>query len=446
MPLDFWSIYWTFVAFVFGAIVGSFLNVCIWRLPRGESLGDPPSHCPACQHRLRIYPDMVPLLSQLRTRSRCRYCGQPFSWRYFWVELFTAVIFAGVYARVVIFGTAQLSEEARTLSAVATMIFCAALIVIFFIDLEHYQIPDLAIAVALLAAVGKDVVLIAAGTRHLWQHVPGTPWSLPVPASIVAALVAFWVLWQFAALATAALSKEAMGAGDSLLLAAMGAMLLPWPLLIVAFLVAVTLGTVGGVAGMWMAGAFHPPASDTPPDSPLEAASALMASEAATGNMPPLPEAETAPVPDSEAMTGHRGAADLQPADGPAVPALPPSSRWGRLWTVAGSWVAVAAAWGGAVVGARQPALGVGVALVGLGAGAALIRYGSRLWVSGDREWLPAMDELFEGDPGPRFIPFGPYLVVGTFAAMFIGRMVVEMYATGSLGIAPDVLAGMGWD
>src|SRR5438046_2964154 len=106
MPPDFWTYYWAFVSFVFGAIVGSFLNVCIWRLPRNESLSDPPSHCPSCHHRLRFLPDMVPLLSPLWYRSRCPYCGTPFSWRYFWVELMTAVTFTAVYFRYSVYGGA----------------------------------------------------------------------------------------------------------------------------------------------------------------------------------------------------------------------------------------------------------------------------------------------------------------------------------------------------
>ena len=86
-------------AFVLGTVVGSFLNVCIWRLPREESLSHPPSHCPSCEHRLSFFPDMVPMLSQLWYRSRCRYCGQKFSWRYLWVELFTALVFVAVFFR-----------------------------------------------------------------------------------------------------------------------------------------------------------------------------------------------------------------------------------------------------------------------------------------------------------------------------------------------------------
>ncbi len=82
-------------AFLVGASVGSFLNVCIYRLPRNESVVFPASHCPWCNTRLRLT-DLVPLVSQLVLRSRCRYCGQWFSWRYFGVELLTGLCFAGL--------------------------------------------------------------------------------------------------------------------------------------------------------------------------------------------------------------------------------------------------------------------------------------------------------------------------------------------------------------
>jgi leader peptidase (prepilin peptidase)/N-methyltransferase len=64
------------ILFILGAHVGSFLNVCIWRLPRGESVVEPPSHCPKCNARLKMW-DMVPILSQALLRSRCRYCKAP---------------------------------------------------------------------------------------------------------------------------------------------------------------------------------------------------------------------------------------------------------------------------------------------------------------------------------------------------------------------------------
>jgi leader peptidase (prepilin peptidase)/N-methyltransferase len=442
MPLDFWTFYWPFVAFVFGAIVGSFLNVCIWRLPRGESLSEAPSHCPACMHRLGFWPDMVPMISQIRYRSRCRYCGEPFSWRYFWVELITAVAFTLIYIRYVHFGPADLSEAQRTWSALMGMIFTAALITVFFIDLDTYQIPDGAIWVAGLAAVSKDLFLIGTGGRDLWQSIPGLPWQVPIPASVLCGLVAFWLLWQFAALGTAILGREAMGAGDSLLLGAMGAFLIPWPLCIVAFLVAVFFGAVGGMAGVWLAG--REPAAQRGVEGP----------EGLEPNLSPgLPPPEFVEVgaagPDGaerpDALTAHRGAAGL-PADDdeePAAPPVPVQSRWGRAWTVLGTWAAVGAVWAGAAAAGGSLATGLAIGAVGLIAAAGLLWFGVRAWVAGDRAWLAEMEEFFEGDPGPRFIPFGPYLVAGTFIAMMVGRPIVQWYALNQLGID---LSGWGWD
>src|SRR4051794_20730803 len=92
------SWFWAAVFFVYGAIVGSFLNVCVWRMPRGESLWQPPSHCPKCNRRLGVL-DLVPMLSQVFLRGRCRTCREKISWRYFLVELATALIFLGLFYR-----------------------------------------------------------------------------------------------------------------------------------------------------------------------------------------------------------------------------------------------------------------------------------------------------------------------------------------------------------
>jgi hypothetical protein len=111
------------------------------------------------------------------------------------------------------------------------------------------------------------------------------------------------------------------------------------------------------------------------------------------------------------------------------APELPPASRWGRLLTVAGSWLALGAVWGGAVLAASNLAFGIIVGVVFGAIAVAALWFGIGIWVRGDREWLPAMDELFdEGDPGPRFIPFGPYLVAGTLVAMLFGRPLIELY------------------
>ncbi len=451
--MDFWTFYWGFVAFVFGAIVGSFLNVCIWRLPRGESLSDPPSHCPACQHRLRFFPDMVPLFSQLWFRSRCRYCGQRFSWRYFWVELTTALLFTALYVRYAVHAPSGLGETEVTVSAICAMLFSAALVTIFFIDLEHYEIPDAAVAVAVLAAVARDIVLIRAGIRPLWQEIPGTPWTVPLPLSVLGAVLAFWALWQFAAVMTALLGKEAMGAGDSLLLAAMGAFLIPWPLVLLAFLIAVALGTVGGLATASMGSREQ---AGTEGEAPVSGDAS-----AETAPAPPEPAApfaeqagEGAPSTPANELVGMesggpRGAAAVPGGadEEPEIPRLPPASRWGRLLTVLGTWVAVGGLWFGASLFSGSAAAGVGAGLAGLLVAAGLLFVGIRMWLTGDREWLPAMDALFEdGDPGPRFIPFGPYLVAGTLLAMLWGRTLLDLYVSSQLSIWITNLRALPWD
>jgi leader peptidase (prepilin peptidase)/N-methyltransferase len=78
--------------FILGICIGSFLNVCIWRLPRHESISEPPSHCPSCNTRLKPL-DLIPLFSQLFLRGHCRYCNAKISWRYFGVELCTGLLF-----------------------------------------------------------------------------------------------------------------------------------------------------------------------------------------------------------------------------------------------------------------------------------------------------------------------------------------------------------------
>ncbi len=115
---------------IFGLIVGSFLNVCIVRLPRGGSVAKPGSHCPRCKEPIRFY-DNIPVISFLLLRARCRGCGEPISWRYPMVELLNGLCYFWIVRE---FG---LGGEAFLLMA-----FFSALIVITFIDLDHQIIPD----------------------------------------------------------------------------------------------------------------------------------------------------------------------------------------------------------------------------------------------------------------------------------------------------------------
>ncbi len=124
--------FWTVTAFVFGAVVGSFLNVCIHRMPLGESIISPPSHCPHCRYSIPWYLN-IPLFTWLWLGGRCAHCKAPISPRYFVVELLTATLFAACWIE---FG------RISPLLPLAYMLLIAGLIVGSFIDLAHLIIPD----------------------------------------------------------------------------------------------------------------------------------------------------------------------------------------------------------------------------------------------------------------------------------------------------------------
>lgn len=123
---------WSLVCFVLGSMVGSFLNVCIHRLPLGQSIVSPPSHCPHCKYSIPWYLN-VPLLTWLYLRGKCRNCGAPIAIRYFLVELLTAVTFLCCWLA---FG----SQSAAL--ALVYALFLSGLIAATFIDFEHFIIPD----------------------------------------------------------------------------------------------------------------------------------------------------------------------------------------------------------------------------------------------------------------------------------------------------------------
>jgi leader peptidase (prepilin peptidase)/N-methyltransferase len=129
--------FWTAVFFTVGALVGSFLNVCIHRLPRGMSIVKPPSHCPHCQFRIPCYLN-IPLITWLWLRGRCAKCAAPISARYFLVELLTAIAFAAAWNEV---GHAIAWKQTALIAAAYSLLF-AGLIAATFIDLEHFIIPD----------------------------------------------------------------------------------------------------------------------------------------------------------------------------------------------------------------------------------------------------------------------------------------------------------------
>ena len=124
--------FWAGVFFVFGSVVGSFLNVCIYRMPLGLSIVSPPSHCPHCKYSIPWFLN-VPLLTWTSLRGKCKNCGAPISPRYFLVELLTGLMFLGCWLA---FGGVSVWL------ALVYSLFLAGLITATFIDFEHFIIPD----------------------------------------------------------------------------------------------------------------------------------------------------------------------------------------------------------------------------------------------------------------------------------------------------------------
>ncbi len=129
------------VYFLFGLVIGSFLNVCIYRIPRCESVIFPPSHCPGCGRRIAAR-DLIPVFSYLRLKGRCRFCSSRISPLYPFTELLTGLLFAAVYLR---FGHSILLYKVLFLAPI--------LITVTFIDLRHYIIPDKLTVFALAGGV-----------------------------------------------------------------------------------------------------------------------------------------------------------------------------------------------------------------------------------------------------------------------------------------------------
>jgi leader peptidase (prepilin peptidase)/N-methyltransferase len=194
-------------AFLIGACVGSFLNVVIYRVPKEESIVTPGSHC-GCGQPIRWF-DNIPMISWLILRGRARCCGRPFSFRYPFIELLTALLFLACWMRF------------PPPVAVCGWIFLSALIAATFIDLDHMIIPDvftlgLGVAGVLLSAVIPGLHVEPSGYFALDSIRAGT-------ASVQGLLVGSGLVLWIALLAEAVLKKEAMGFGDVKFVGAIGA-------------------------------------------------------------------------------------------------------------------------------------------------------------------------------------------------------------------------------
>lgn len=202
---------------IVGAVVGSFLNVCIYRLPKGESVVRPPSACPQCGQGLPWF-DNIPIVSYVLLGGRCRGCRQRISIRYPTVELLTALIFVGGW---VVYGPTPLLAS--------RLFFGCALIVLFAVDLEHYLLPN---AVTLSG--------IVVGLVFSCFTEPG--WRSAAAGTAIGGGVLFVIAEAYSRLR----HEEGLGMGDVKMLAMIGAFV-GWKLTIVTLMMASLAGSFVGL-------------------------------------------------------------------------------------------------------------------------------------------------------------------------------------------------------
>jgi leader peptidase (prepilin peptidase)/N-methyltransferase len=209
--------------FVLGAAVGSFLNVVIVRMPFEQSIVTPRSKCPNCGSQIRAY-DNIPLLSYILLQARCRTCGAHISIRYPLVEFITAACFLGLFVK-----------YGLTPALGVFCIFCATMITIFCIDLEHMIIPD---AISLnLIPIGMSAAILGI--------LPAMDWK----SSLIGFVTGGAVLYVPALIYFLLRGVEGLGGGDVKLLAMMGAFLGPYGVIFV-LLVSSLVGSVIGILGI----------------------------------------------------------------------------------------------------------------------------------------------------------------------------------------------------
>jgi len=213
------------ISIIFGGIVGSFLNVCIVRLPKEESIVTPGSHCPRCNNPIKFY-DNIPMISYLVLRGKCRHCNESISIQYPLIEGITALSSFLLFDK---FGA--------TLSYLFYFSFVSALIIITVIDLYHQIIPDV------ISIPGIGVGLLG---------------SLIIPYisvfnSLIGILVGGGSLFLVATLYQWLFKREGMGGGDVKLLAMIGAFL-GWKSVILTILLSSFIGSIVGIAIMLLKG------------------------------------------------------------------------------------------------------------------------------------------------------------------------------------------------
>ncbi|MGF1574905.1 MAG: prepilin peptidase [Cyanophyceae cyanobacterium] len=227
--VGFYLLIWAVILYV-GACVGSFLNVVVYRVPRGLSLIKPGSHCPHCKTPLGPT-ENVPILGWLWLRGRCRHCHAPISWRYPAVEALMMGLFA------LSFAVLGLSWQ-----AVSIALLWGWLVSLALIDLETFLLPE---------ALTRSGLVVGLGVRIFlgWQAGESAGVLAFLTDGILGMVVGIWSLELVGLMARGILKKEAMGLGDGKLLAMIG-MWIGWQGSLLTLLFGSGLGVVAGLLGM----------------------------------------------------------------------------------------------------------------------------------------------------------------------------------------------------
>lgn len=207
--------------FILGLCIGSFLNVCIYRLPASQSIVRPRSKCPECNSSIAFY-DNIPVLSFLWLKGRCRHCGLKIGLRYPTVELLT-----GIFALTTFF------KFGLNVEALIYFAFIACLLVVTFIDLDHRIIPDV------ITLPGIPICFAASFA------LPAITYKAALLGILAGGGSLFLVAWVYSLIT----KKEGMGGGDIKLLAMMGA-LLGWKGVVFTIFISSLVGTLSGLAVM----------------------------------------------------------------------------------------------------------------------------------------------------------------------------------------------------
>lgn len=229
--------------FIFGAVIGSFLNVVIHRVPREQSIVFPNSACPKCDSAIKPY-DNLPIISWLMLRGKCRKCGEPIAWRYPAVEALTGMIFMVVYAQL---GLSVLLPVG--------FIFAAVMISLVFIDAEHMILPNVITYPLLVVALLVRIILplfVAGNIFPDMAHWPATlfpgstSWFVSLVGAVAGALVGGGSLWLVGEIWKRFRGVDAMGLGDVKMMFGVGA-LLGWRLAVLTIFLGAFTGAAAGI-------------------------------------------------------------------------------------------------------------------------------------------------------------------------------------------------------